>query len=88
MDQMMHRLRVVETTYCDIGWDVLLSTDTSVMRLIEAPVDEVHRHEQDHGIEFDRWTFESTEPLSLSALKEMVRRRLPGEVYRLKGFRR
>jgi G3E family GTPase len=85
MDQMMHRLRVVETTYCDVGWDVLLSTDTSVMRLIE-PLDDHHEHEVDHGVEFDRWTFESTEPLSLSALKEMVRRRLPGDVYRLKGF--
>jgi G3E family GTPase len=86
MDQMMHRLRVVETTYCDVGWEVLLSTDTSVMRLIEAPANDDQQHKQDHGVEFDRWTFESTEPLSLTALKEMVKRRLPAEVYRLKGF--
>jgi G3E family GTPase len=85
MDQMMHRLRVVETTYCDVPWEVLLSTDTSVMRLIE-PLDDDHEHEVDHGVEFDRWTFESAEPVSLISLKEMVRRRLPGEVYRLKGF--
>lgn len=85
MDQMMHRLRVVETSYCDVPWEVLLSTDTSVMRLIEAP-DGDDRHDSNHGVEFDRWTYESVEPLSLTALKEMVRRRLPGEVYRLKGF--
>lgn len=85
MDQMMHRLRVVETVYCDVPWEVLLSTDTSVMRLIE-PLAVDGRHEPNHGVEFDRWMYESTEPLSLTALKEMVRRRLPGEVYRLKGF--
>jgi G3E family GTPase len=55
------------------------------MRLIE-PLADHHEHELDHSVEFDRWTFESTEPLSLIALKEMVRRQLPGEVYRLKGF--
>lgn len=85
MDQVMHRLRVVETVYCDVPWGVLLSTDTSVMRLIE-PLAVDGRHEPDHGVEFDRWMYESTEPLSLTALKEMVRRRLPGDVYRLKGF--
>jgi G3E family GTPase len=85
MDLMMHRLRVIETTYCDVPWEVLLSTDTSMMRLIE-PLDDHHEHDIDHGVEFDRWAFESTQPLSLIALKEMVRRQLPGEVYRLKGF--
>jgi G3E family GTPase len=85
MDQMMHRLRVIETVHCDVPWEVLLSTDTSVMRLIE-PLAGDGRHEPDHGVEFDRWMYESSEPLSLTALREMVRRRLPGEVYRLKGF--
>lgn len=52
------------------------------MRLVEAPAAPVA--EPDHGVEFDRWTFESTEPLSLDALRGMVRRELPGAVYRLK----
>ena len=51
----MHRSRVVETTYCDASWEALLSTDTSVMRLID-PLDDHHEHEFDHGAEFDRWT--------------------------------
>jgi len=83
MDQMMHRLRIVETTFCDVPFEVLLSTDTSLMSLIEAPTDD---HAPDHGVEYDRWAYQSAEPLSLAALKEMVRRQLPGEVYRLKGF--
>jgi G3E family GTPase len=83
LDQMMHRLRIAETTYCNVPFEVLLSTDTSLMPLIEAPADD---REPDHGVEFDRWAYQSTDPLSLTALKEMVRRRLPGEVYRLKGF--
>ena len=84
MDEMMHRLRVVETNYCDVPWDVLLSTDTSVMRMIEAPDTAVPA--PDHGVEFERWTFESTDPLSLDAFTTMVRRDLPGAIYRLKGF--
>jgi G3E family GTPase len=84
MDDMMHRLRVVETTYCDVPWDVLLSTDTSAMRMIETPVEAVPV--PDHAVDFDRWTYESTEPLSLAALKRMVRLELPGSVFRLKGF--
>ena len=84
MDQMMNRLRVVETTYCDVPWDVLLSTDTSVMRMIEPTAAPVPA--PDHGVEFDRWTFDSDEPLALDALRALVRRELPGSVYRLKGF--
>lgn len=86
IDQMMRRVQIVETTYCDVPWEVLLSTDSSIRRLIEASTRETHERQHDHGEQFDRWTFESPEPLSLSALKEMVRRELPGEVYRLKGF--
>ncbi len=86
IDQMMSRLRIVETTYCDVPWEVLLSTDTSVMRLIETAAGDQHEHHLDHRADFDRWTFESAEPLSLTHLKEMVRRQLPGDVYRLKGF--
>jgi G3E family GTPase len=85
VDEMMNRVRILETTYCDVPWDVLLSTDSSVARLIDAS-DHGNAHHEDHGDRFDRWTFESPEPISLPAIKEMVRRRLPGEIYRLKGF--
>jgi G3E family GTPase len=85
IDQMMNRVRILEATYCDVPWDVLLSTDNSVARLIDAS-DHGKAQQEDHGDRFDRWTFESPEPISLVAIKEMVRRRLPGEIYRLKGF--
>lgn len=85
IDEMMNRVRILETTYCDVPWDVLLSTDNSVARLIEAP-DHGDDHHEPHSDRFDRWTFESPEAISLVAIKEMVRRQLPGEIYRLKGF--
>jgi G3E family GTPase len=84
--QMMDRVRIVPTTYCEVPWDVLLSTDTSVMRMIEEPGAQSPQPVVDHGSDFDHWSYESTEPLSLSAFKEMVRLKLPGDVYRLKGF--
>jgi G3E family GTPase len=83
IDEMMNRVRVIETAYCDVPWDVLLSTDTSAALLVTEPAD---HDPHDHGDEFDRWTYETSDPISLTDLEEMVRRRLPADVYRLKGF--
>ena len=35
---------------------------------------------------FDRWSYESDQPFSLEALREMVRKELPASVYRCKGI--
>ena len=35
---------------------------------------------------FDTWSYESDEPFSLDALREMVRRELPASIYRCKGI--
>ncbi|MGH7154640.1 MAG: GTP-binding protein, partial [Acetobacteraceae bacterium] len=40
----------------------------------------------DHGSAFASWSFETTQPVSLEALKEMVRRELPASVFRCKGI--
>ncbi len=39
----------------------------------------------DHGAAFSTWSFETDDPISLRALREMIRRELPGTVYRCKG---
>ena len=43
-------------------------------------------HHHDHNHTFNTWSFETERPLSLDALKEMVKRRLPGNIYRCKGI--
>ena len=42
-------------------------------------------HESNHQDTFSTWSFETDQPLSLSALTEMVKKRLPGNIYRCKG---
>ncbi|MGB3716506.1 MAG: GTP-binding protein [Candidatus Promineifilaceae bacterium] len=41
--------------------------------------------ETNHGQAFSTWSYKTDQPLSLDALKEMVRRKLPGNIYRCKG---
>ena len=39
----------------------------------------------DHGHAFSTWSFQTDQPMSLEALNEMVKKRLPGNIYRCKG---
>jgi G3E family GTPase len=41
---------------------------------------------RDHGALFSTWSFEADAPVSLEALREMVRRELPASIYRCKGI--
>ena len=53
-------------------------------QLVEA--DHGHHHDTiNHGHEFSTWSFETDKPISLDALTEMVKKRLPGNIYRCKG---
>jgi G3E family GTPase len=40
----------------------------------------------DHSQTFSTWSYESDRPFSLEALREMVRKELPGSIYRCKGI--
>jgi len=43
-----------------------------------------HEH-ADHDHTFSTWSFETKRPLSLAALNEMIKKQLPGNIYRCKG---
>jgi G3E family GTPase len=45
-----------------------------------------HAPSHAHGTDFSTWSYETDAPLSLDALRTMVKRSLPGGVYRCKGF--
>ena len=50
---------------------------------------EDHEPHHGHGAAsnlFDTWSYESDQPFSLEALREMVRKELPASVYRCKGI--
>ncbi|WP_246541099.1 CobW family GTP-binding protein [Mycobacterium spongiae] len=84
IDHNMRRVRIVEANYCDVPNEVLLgvgrfdgseAVDTAVAG--DGPVD---------GANFETCSYESDRPFSVQALEEMVRRNLPGTVYRCKGI--
>jgi len=94
LDEHFNRLRIVETNYCEVPYEILLG----VGRFDPAHVG-VDSHDDDHGCSilsghddeahghsnvFGTWSYETDRPLALEALREAMRK-LPGNIYRVKG---
>jgi G3E family GTPase len=76
-------IRIVETNYCDVSYEILLGVG-------QFDPERITRHgfdgfDSDHAEAFDTWTYESERPLSIEALRE-VAKKLPGSIYRCKGI--
>jgi G3E family GTPase len=100
LDAHFNRLRIVETNYCEVAYEILLSVgrfDPARAGLDSHAVepsctdptchDDDHGHDhhgQDHSKVFSTWSYETDQPLALEALRETMRK-LPGTVYRAKG---
>jgi G3E family GTPase len=97
IDDHFTRLRIVETSYCDVPLEILLSVgrfdparsglDRQALEhagCTDANCREEH-HRHDHSTNFSTWSYETNRPLSLEALQEAVRK-LPGNIYRAKGI--
>jgi len=100
LDEHFNRLRIVETDYCEVPYEILLGVgrfDPARAGLHSQAVehscgntncnDEEHGHNhhgQDHSKLFSTWSYETDQPLALEALRETLRK-LPGSVYRAKG---
>jgi len=88
IDHHLHRIRIIEATRCDVPLEILLA----VGRFDPAHVVSQHKGHEHHcghgtlGSMFQTWSFESDRPLSLEALRQMVRRELPASIYRCKGI--
>jgi G3E family GTPase len=86
----IQRIRIVETTHCDVPLDILLGVGR--FRGVNLVVQPEHANgEPHHGHDgndrmFETWSYESDKPMSLEALREMVQRELPVSVYRCKGI--
>ena len=85
IDDHFNNIRIVETSYCDVPYEILLGVGRfDPARLMAAsPNGDSHHH--DTRPAFDTWSFETDRPLSLAALEETARR-LPGGVFRCKGI--
>ncbi len=95
LDGHFSRLRIVETDYCKVPYQILLGVGRfdpdraalnapAVEQSCTGPAchDDQHRH--DHSEVFSTWSYETDQPLVLAALRETLRK-LPGTVYRAKG---
>ena len=83
IDSHLNRVRVVEASHCNIPLEILLGVGHFEAARQANRIHDSHNH---HGDDFSRWSYQTDKPLSLDALREMVKRRLPGGVYRCKGI--
>jgi G3E family GTPase len=91
LDEHFHRYRLIEAERCDVPLEILLSggrLDAARLRGHEAhaccdPKCRDHHHGK-HTNAFSTWNYETGQPLSLGALRE-VASRLPVNIYRCKG---
>ncbi len=97
IDQQIHRIRIIETTMCDVPLEILLAvgrfdpanaiSQCSTEHTGDDSHDRDHHHA--HGSVnklFETWSYVSDRPFSLEALRQMVRRELPASIYRCKGI--
>jgi len=95
LDDHFNRLRIVETNYCEVPYEILLGVgrfDPARADLNRQPIEysctdpmcRDDHHEHDHSKVFSTLSYETDQPLGLEALREALRK-LPGTVYRAKG---
>jgi len=94
LDGHFSRLRIVETDYCQVPYQILLGVGRfdPARAALSAPAApggtdlacQDDRHGHDHSKLFSTWSYQTDQPLALEALQEAMRK-LPGAVYRAKG---
>jgi G3E family GTPase len=95
LDGHFGRLRIVETDYCQVPYQILLGVgrfDPARADLDSRagepactdPAGHDDHHGPDHSTMFSTWSYDTDQPLALEALREAMRK-LPGTVYRAKG---
>jgi G3E family GTPase len=96
LDDNFSRLRIVETNYCEVPYEILLGVGRfdparaglnshAVEHSCNDPSCQDDHHGHDHSKVFSTWSYETDRPLALEALRQSMRK-LPGTIYRAKGF--
>jgi G3E family GTPase len=93
LDGHFSRLRIVETDYCQVPYQILLGVGRfdpgraglnarAGEQSCTEPACRDGRHGHDHSKVFSTWSYETDQPLALEAQRM---RKLPGAIYRAKG---
>ena len=86
INSRMKRVRIIETVQCDVPLEILLAVGRfDPQQLVEINHDHHDHDHADHGQSFSTWSYQTDRPLSLDALNEMIKKTLPGNIYRCKG---
>jgi G3E family GTPase len=89
IDEHFKRVRIVPAIKCEVPLEILLSVGR--FDVAQAMADREgghsdHGHHADHGSLFSTWSYTTAEPLDRKAFERMIKRELPGNIYRCKGF--
>ena len=84
IDGQFTRVRIVPAINCDVPLDVLLGVGRRAADHLDDAATSTDGH--DHGSMFATASWTADTPLSRRALERMIKRELPGNVYRCKGF--
>ena len=85
INSRMRRVRIVEAVQCDVPLEILLAVGRfDPQQLVDSDNGNHHDH-TNHGQTFSTWSYQTDQLMSLEALNEMVKKRLPGNIYRCKG---
>jgi G3E family GTPase len=84
IDSRINRVRIVEAVQCDVPLEILLGVGRFEAQQLSGETDK-DPHESNHQDTFTTWSFETEKPFSLESLSEMVKKRLPANIYRCKG---
>jgi G3E family GTPase len=90
LDIHFNRLRIVETNYCEVPYEILLGVGRfdparaalgshSVEQNCNDPICHSQDHRHDNSKVFSTWSYETEQPLDLEALRESLRK-LPGSL--------
>jgi len=83
IDHHFNRIRIVETDYCNVPYEILMGVGRyDPARLFIEKDEVVDSH--DHGQTFHTWSYQTEHPLSLEKVRGMAKK-LPGGIYRCKG---
>lgn len=93
------RVRIVPAISCDVPLEILLSVgrfDVVQAMATQDGADTGHDHARDHvhphgsshnhGSMFSTWSHTETAPFDRKAIERMIKRELPANIYRCKGF--
>jgi G3E family GTPase len=93
IDHHIQRIRIIETTRCDVPLEILLAVgrfdSVNVTSRGDDSDGKEHEHHNGHGdvgAMFQTWSYQTDRPISLELLRQMVRRELPAPIYRCKGI--